>query len=826
MRKSVASLAVIARFERGQSFYLTHWNTGWNAFSLPGGHLHDDESHRACLVRELSETDELRLPPPPDDPDHAAAAPIDNLDARLVHAHVAAEPLGRMVYEAFSQSKKEPTRYTIDLFTAELSPGALNHIAGNPDLRWLSEWDIEAGRTDDGRPVSESVRRHLGWVARLAPVTWELAALKRTREVMAEELARAPDESCLVRECTFVAQQLRRMFPRARALVVRQRFEGFRPRLRPHKLLVEVTSDEGVLAPGVFGCREAHVVKVGRPLEEDHAGDLEDELRGWQRCKPGGSDTILSSLCGAPESGPLLGLVYSDAVTALGGFTRNLEAAVRACCRFGVPSLDSVLHCLRQLDDRLNLRLYGQSFDGPPALHLKADAPRDYPLRRRDEKADHSPTRLRFLLDRGLKRLREGKEAPAEGEERRRLRREALAILAVRENLAFLDPFDYLQGAIDGRHPVPFMLVGNSHGDLHGRNVQVGHLPEEVGAPAVFDYGDMHPANHVGWDFVKLETELKVRIYKHLFPRERPQFLKQVQAFEVRLAARTVALHHNSPSLEPPAETDERLERLVKVLLEVRRQARRCLGSDRHRLHRWLEEYFFLLACYGCNASSFPTYDDQEWLAVYCSAGTAARQLSLPWRSLALDIEEARKQAHDLLKALPAADPAGLAEAAGQLDTFSRPRLNHHARQEFARVWIEADMPAARPFVEAGLTLLGRLLRGLRRLGGQQTARPGRVARAARPDHGGRPAGRRGAAGAETQEARRGSAGDAGRRRRQHAARDHPPQRRPRDEFFGPGSGGTAILRDWGPFQALDSGAASAIIAAFTHPEPRPGVTP
>src|SRR5260370_752782 len=136
---------------------------------------------------------------------------------------------------------------------------------------------------------------------------------------------RTAAERALVRECVFVARQLRLMFPKACALVVRQRFEGFRPQLRPHKLLVEVTCDDGVLVPGVFGCREVHVVKVGRPQERDRADDLEEELRGWQRCKPGGTDTILSTLCGVPESGLLIGLVYSDAVTALGGFTGNLE---------------------------------------------------------------------------------------------------------------------------------------------------------------------------------------------------------------------------------------------------------------------------------------------------------------------------------------------------------------------------------------------------------------------------------------------------------------------------------------------------------------------
>src|SRR4051794_32210010 len=107
MRSSVASLAVVSRFESGQALYLARWNGGWQAFNLPGGHKRDGETHRACLVRELAEPDELHLPPPPDDPDAAAAPSVADVDPARVFVRVDAEPLGRMVYEAFSQSKSE-----------------------------------------------------------------------------------------------------------------------------------------------------------------------------------------------------------------------------------------------------------------------------------------------------------------------------------------------------------------------------------------------------------------------------------------------------------------------------------------------------------------------------------------------------------------------------------------------------------------------------------------------------------------------------------------------------------------------------------------------
>ncbi len=710
MHTSVASLAVISRFESGRPFYLARWSNTWNAFSMLGGHKRDGETHRACLVRELAEPDELHLPPPPDDPDATAAAPVENVDPAHIFVRVAAEPLGRLVYEAFSRSTGEPTNYIIELFAAELSDEARRHFDNHPDLRWLSEQEIDAGRTADGRAVSDTIRHHLGWLSRHhVPVSWGLTALTRTREVMAANLAGSVNDAGLTQECAFVARQLRLMFPAARALVVRQRFEGFRPRVRPHKLLVEIARSADVSAPGVFACREVHVVKVGQPQEAERANDLEEELRGWERCRPDGTDTILSSLHGVrDESNHLVGLVYSDATSALGGRSSHLEEAVRECCRFGLPTLHSIIRCLHQLFDRLNVRFYSQSFEAAPDTHLgEAELP-GHPVRRNCETKEAAPTRLRARVDRGLARISEDRAEP-EGEERRRLRREALALLAVRDERDFLDPFDYLRMTLEKRHPVPYMLVGASHGDLHGRNVQVGRMVDAVGSPVVFDYGDIHPANHLGWDFVKLETELKVRIYPHLFPKDRQQYLRKVHDFELRLARRTASQHHNSPQLAPPSESDPRLERLARVLLEIRMLARRYLETERPRIFRWLEEYYFLLACYGCNTTPFATYDDQEWLAVYCSAGTAARQLSLPWKNLIPDIEQARQQARQLLSDLPAETCDGLVRAAQAKPCFLNPRLNHHVRLEFTRVWVEAELSPSAHFVQAGLALLEEL---------------------------------------------------------------------------------------------------------------------
>src|SRR5262249_21122600 len=88
----------------------------------------------------------------------------------------------------------------------------------------------------------------------------------------------------------------------------------------------------------------------------------------------------------------------------------------------------------------------------------------------------------------------------------------------------FLDPVDafrFLLDAAQSRPPqncFPWVLRGRSHGDLHGRNVLVGRVDDAVHWPALYDYEAMANDNLIGWDFVKLETELKVRAFHHAFP--------------------------------------------------------------------------------------------------------------------------------------------------------------------------------------------------------------------------------------------------------------------------------------------------------------------
>ena len=118
--------------------------------------------------------------------------------------------------------------------------------------------------------------------------------------------------------------------------------------------------------------------------------------------------------------------------------------------------------------------------------------------------------------------------------------------------------------------------------------------------PTVFDYEDMGPCNLIGWDFVKLETELKIRAYpRRLRRRDAPYVRPGVQDFEVASAdgPRSATSNRAWPEAGAPRRRPE--ERLPTILLAVRRMAAQHLGVNHGRPNDWLEEYYFLLACYG-----------------------------------------------------------------------------------------------------------------------------------------------------------------------------------------------------------------------------------
>ncbi len=141
MRKSIAAIALIHRDANSQTLWLAQWNDGWKAYNFVGGHKHDDESFRECIIREISE--ELGLPEGQD-------------------VLVASAPLKRLEYTDVSRRNGQQTEYVIELFDVALTgSNAHSAIDTNPDNRWLSEPEIMAEACSDGRPISPTPKRFL-----------------------------------------------------------------------------------------------------------------------------------------------------------------------------------------------------------------------------------------------------------------------------------------------------------------------------------------------------------------------------------------------------------------------------------------------------------------------------------------------------------------------------------------------------------------------------------------------------------------------------------------------------------------------------------------
>lgn len=139
MRQSLAAVALIRRSDAGQTRYLAQWNPHWHAYNFISGHKGKTETFRECMIREVGE--ELNL-------------------SREVEFCVADEPLTYSKFNAWSQSAKAQTFYTMELFEVRLvSESALQKVNADSRNRWLTEQEILNGKCEDGRPVSETMKR-------------------------------------------------------------------------------------------------------------------------------------------------------------------------------------------------------------------------------------------------------------------------------------------------------------------------------------------------------------------------------------------------------------------------------------------------------------------------------------------------------------------------------------------------------------------------------------------------------------------------------------------------------------------------------------------
>jgi hypothetical protein len=485
---------------------------------------------------------------------------------------------------------------------------------------------------------------------------------------------------------------LRRMRPDNTRLNVRDLVSGYRAHRGRYILLLEERGEgEGrpfrwiaklVAMEGTGDGPEGSLTdeqKDRRKKEAEHRCGIHTEGCAWT-AHISHHDPVLLPVrvvppkCTKPEDA--LGVLYADGSQFIGvERVVFLEEAFNEAVLFGNPKPTSVLLALREVYDRLGIRLY------------RINGPRD----------PHVPN---FTLR--VPRLATSLDAWAKPDNRHleQVRRDANSAV---KQLGFRDPVDALNFITrhvpthrdEGDSPaptpptsplpahllVPVMLAGLAHGDMHARNVLVGLWQHEARWPVVYDYEHMKEGLLIGWDFVKMETELKIRLYPKLFSEYRKgrfPFFQKVQEFETALADATER-HAKDDHWPDVADAKTPEARLFAMLLGLRRLAGRYLGSE------WVPGYHFLLACYGVWTGRFNKHY-YELASAYTAAGVAMARFL--W-----DREK------DIIRSTlgKATEPP--------LDLPEAWSPTHHSPLEFARKW--AKSPARQADAES---LLRRLV--------------------------------------------------------------------------------------------------------------------
>jgi tetratricopeptide (TPR) repeat protein len=436
------------------------------------------------------------------------------------------------------------------------------------------------------------------------------------------------------------SRELRLVFADARAIAVAECLDGYS---RNHDERVVLGVDVRTAAS-----HHTHVVKLGTVRAVGR--DFDGFLRCLQRRSV--ASRVFVRLRRRPLPQGRVAVIYEDAARFFGPAEeglgpRTLEYAVSRAVLDGAPDPVSVERVIRQIYTDLHRWFYR----GARANRQRA---------------------LRFYRA----RLRRAAERWTAEPWRRDMRRDLLWLLCSQDpadgsrSPVYLDPCDYVGWALrEGRLPPTF--TGRAHGDLHGRNILVGIQRGEAEYPAVFDYGEMSARNVLAWDFVKLETELKVRLLEPLYedpacratlhqlgphyglrpefcqPDRRPSAETDAGAaracrlafafvFETVLAelTRRIGRLANADSPEPPGGRtitgNIRMDRALAVLLRVRQEAALFLGElqpQRGDRHAWRDEYGFALAAYGVSTAKYAPYREIEAGFALVSAGVAAAQM-------------------------------------------------------------------------------------------------------------------------------------------------------------------------------------------------------
>lgn len=487
-------------------------------------------------------------------------------------------------------------------------------------------------------------------------VIWLLPAQRKLQEALCLS---GVEFDQLQQQTAALSGRLAAIFPQAQSIVVVDRLAGFRNAPGKHVLRVQVNYPDRA---------DGYVLKL---TSEEEACN---ERRGWRSAQGAGGQrsrvlmTLSQPPAGAAPRAVGTAVVYEDAQWSLvADEVITLEQAVRRCCRWGTPEINSIIHVLDQVFTELGAQLYSISQVVSDPQKLASG------LQQR-----LNPGRERWLQSRHL-----GQWHSAVVEE-------------LLSKPGFHDPCDLLSRALHDGAFLPSMRQGLAHGDLHGRNMLVAVTAERAVFPAIFDYEDMGPDNLVAWDFVKLETELKVRVLADLYAGDLRDFIRAAQRFEQRLNEETERRNDlNFEHWSAVRDIQEPQDRLLAVLLALRRHAKWCLEVMHQEQRRWLHEYYFLLAAYAVYAGKFDSYTPREAVALLVCSGCDAARYAWAYTSLANPLREAENRARQAIA-------RGDVTAKPDLKTL----LTHHAGLAFARVFARSGR---KEFVEAAVDILRQL---------------------------------------------------------------------------------------------------------------------
>ncbi|MFM7927526.1 MAG: hypothetical protein ACKO9Q_07400, partial [Pirellula sp.] len=387
-------------------------------------------------------------------------------------------------------------------------------------------------------------------------IFWSRRSLQSLQNALEKQRLKKLDDELFA----IYTELLSHCFPNQHVFV-KDRQGGFNQSKAQHALFIEVFGNDSVdtkPAPNpthVYKTGKFAVVKIG------YQQAIDDELTGYQAILPSGSffadshdNSVLLSVkdhkhTAKDSTGKTWKAIeYQDALQRIGDTDiRSLEQAVLFACQANRPTYQSVLNCIKEIFIRLDESLYRGAYleSSANATALQRIHGLTYPPHS-NSNADSTPISQSKILQRvekwtNDKKLRNLRQTANQLSRQWSLQSshnggETTLACPIETAKSYMSLFAFVEGAATDKqnpktktvklstqydpdqvaaieeqlvHLIPTLTRGRIHGDLHGRNIQVGLFKETAHFPVVFDYEFSGPDKLIAWDMIKLEYEIK-----------------------------------------------------------------------------------------------------------------------------------------------------------------------------------------------------------------------------------------------------------------------------------------------------------------------------